>query len=86
MSKWWIGNSDTDPLEGATVVKVGDRVEMIGVMPDDPDPIPVGTRGTVEEIPPGTGQIWVDWDPDAEGRKRSLVLLVGDPYRVVRDE
>jgi hypothetical protein len=65
------------------MVKVGDRVEITGIMPNDPDPLPVGLRGTVEEIPPMMGQIWVDWDADSEGRKRSLILLVGDPFRVV---
>lgn len=64
--------------------KKGDRVEMTGIMPNDPDPIPVGMRGTVEEVVPAVGQIWVDWDADSEGRKRSLILLPTDPFRVVQ--
>ena len=67
------------------MVKVGDRVEITGLMPNDPDPLPIGLRGTVEEIPPHVGQLWVDWDVDAEGRKRTLVLLTTDPYRVVEE-
>lgn len=62
----------------------GDRVEMTGIMPNDPDPIPVGMRGTVIEVVRSVDQIWVDWDVDSEGRKRSLNLLPTDPFRVVK--
>ena len=31
------------------MVKAGDRVEMTGIMRDEPSPIPIGTRGTVTE-------------------------------------
>lgn len=64
-------------------VKPGDRVRMIGVMPNDPDPIPIGMEGTVEEVLPEVGQIWVDWDPDNQGRQRSLILLTNDPFQVI---
>jgi hypothetical protein len=44
-----------------------------GVMPDDPNPMPVGSTGTVTG---GNGeQIWVDWD-----NGRGLILLTTDPY------
>lgn len=33
-------------------------------MPDDPDPLPVGTTGTVVHANAATGQIIVDWDTD----------------------
>lgn len=56
----------------------GDRVEMTGVMPDDPAPLPVGTTGTVTDIHPEVGQILVDWDID-----RTLILLTSDPYRIL---
>jgi Domain of unknown function (DUF4314) len=65
-------------------VRQGDRVRIVGIMPNDPDPIPVGMEGTVEEVVPEVGQIWVDWDEDTEGRKRSLILLMNDPFEVVR--
>lgn len=68
----------SDPYRG---LKPGDRVRMTGRMPDDPDPIPVGTEGTVRELT-GTArfpQIDVDWD-----NGRSLFLLPTDPYRIVR--
>jgi hypothetical protein len=49
--------------------KVGDRIEMV-LMPDDPDPIPTGTQGTIDYVTdvdlgrpnrPYT-QIGVKWD------------------------
>lgn len=56
---------------------------MVGVMPNDPDPIPVGTEGTVtggsEPSFNMAGQIWVEWD-----NGRSLILLTTDPYTIVR--
>lgn len=63
---------------------VGRRIELIE-MPNDPDPIPKGTRGTVTGVV-HTGffgtQIWVDWDID-----RSLMLVVPpDTYRVIEEE
>lgn len=63
-------------------VAKGDRVEMVGVM-NDPDPLPVGLKGTVDEAFPNLNQIWVDWDEDDEGRTRSLILLFTDPFRVL---
>jgi Domain of unknown function (DUF4314) len=60
------------------MVQKGDRVRMTGIMPNDPDPIPVGMEGTVEEVVPEFNQIWVKWDGD-----RSLILLMDDPFMVV---
>lgn len=57
-------------------VNKGDRVEMTGVMANDPAPIEVGTRGTVTGG--NAAQIMVKWDTG-----RSLILLPEDPYRVV---
>jgi len=57
---------------------VGDRVRMVGLMPDDPDPIEVGTEGTVTGIGGSIGgrvQIFVEWDTS-----RSLILLDTDPF------
>lgn len=58
----------------------GTRVELTGPMNDDPDPIPVGSRGTATG---GNGsQLFVAWD---NGRT-TLMLLVGeDSYRVIRE-
>lgn len=64
--------------------QAGDRVRMTGAMPGDPDPIPVGTEGTVVEVMNvGTPieQIHVDWDIE-----RSLLLLPTDPFDVVDHE
>lgn len=50
---------------------------------DDPHPIPVGAEGTVDWVGQWTcdltRQIGVKWD-----NGRSLILLGGDPYRVIR--
>lgn len=60
----------------------GDRVVMVGLMPNDPCPIPVGTQGTVTEVNPhvfeGSQQIYVEWDDD-----RSLILLSTDPFEIL---
>lgn len=53
----------------------GDRVRITATMPDDPDPLPVGTTGTVIHANADTGQIIVDWDTN-----RSLILLTTDPF------
>ncbi len=62
-------------------VSVGDRVMITGYM-DDPDPIPIGVKGTVDYVGSWTSelteQIGVDWD---NGRK--LLLLSCDPYIVI---
>lgn len=67
--------------------KVGQRVELLA-MPNDPDPVPAGTRGKVTRISgphllPGDQNPWhqidVDWD---NGRTLSL-LTTKDRYRVV---
>lgn len=63
--------------------KPGDRVRMTGVMQNDPDPMPVGATGTVTEANPDVRQIYVDWDADEDGRKRSLILLMDDPFEVL---
>lgn len=55
---------------------------MRGLM-DDPDPIPVGTEGTVTGVW-GEGkmeQIGVEWDIQPS---RSLMLLPRDPFTVLK--
>lgn len=60
----------------------GDRIELVS-MPEDPDPIPAGSRGTVDEVVPVNWpgrdftQLWVTWDDG-----RSLIPCV--PPDVVR--
>ena len=67
-------------------IKVGTRIRM-GFMPDDPDPIPAGTLGTVRGsnpgLYPGDGDVlWVEWD-----NGRSLNVLVGvDYFDIVGEE
>jgi len=67
------------------IPSIGDRVRITGIMRGDPDPLPIGTTGTVRDINPdkfqGVYQIYVDWDID-----RSLILLSTDPYVVDRRE
>lgn len=66
-------------------VKPGDRVQITGLMPDDPDPIPIGSTGTVVRVN-SAGQADVDWDVanPKTGVKRQLMLLLDvDPYQVI---
>jgi hypothetical protein len=64
-------------------LKQGDRIELIS-MPNDPCPIPVGTKGTVEDcvsmkIGDSKWQVWVKWD-----NKRTLSLVVPpDKYKII---
>ena len=59
-----------------TSLQTGDRIRMIG-MPDDPDPIPPDTMGTVRSVKKhGAGrdawmQVDVNWD---NGRKLMLSM------------
>ena len=60
----------------------GDRVRVSGPM-DDPDPIPVGTEGTVRAIFNEGGeyeQYDIDWQTD---HPRRLMLLPTDPFDVI---
>lgn len=59
-------------------VQIGDRIRITGIMPDDPDPMPIGSTGTVDYI--GCGQLWVVWDP---GVDRHLMVLPTDPFEVI---
>lgn len=66
---------------------VGDRIQVVGIMRNDPDPIPVGTTGTVTYLAnEGTvlEQVHVDWDVSPDGRKRTLMLVPADYSIVVR--
>jgi len=49
----------------------GQRVRVDGPMPQDPDPVPPGTLGTVQYVD-DAGQIGVQWD-----NGRSLALIPG---------
>lgn len=51
-------------------VAVGKRIRLTR-MPNDPDPIPVGSEGTVTGG--NGGQMYVDWDCG-----RSLILIPGE--------
>lgn len=79
-----MGDEHVDVTEMArrrSTWKLGDRVELRR-MQDDPDPIPIGTRGTVSYIGPvrmGEQQIGVEWD---DGR-RLMVVLPFDSIRRV---
>ena len=57
----------------------GDRIRLLA-MPDDPDPIPAGSTGTVISATKGTfAQLEVDWD-----NGRTLALIPGvDQYEII---
>lgn len=66
-------------------VHAGDRVRMTGVMPGDPDPLPIGSEGTVQWVGTDLGQpfgrqIHVSWDD-----RRGLILLESDPFQIVEE-
>jgi len=59
----------------------GDRVELVH-MPDDPNPIEPGTRGTVTNVHQSVGIIGVRWD-----NGRGLNLVVGkDIYTKIAND
>ncbi len=62
------------------MVAIGDRIRLIA-MPDDPDPIPAGAKGTVLSVTDGPlGQIVVAWDDSA----RTLTLVPGvDHFEII---
>lgn len=67
-------------------VHVGDRVQITGVMPDEPNPVPVGTQGTVVGVNLWAQQADVKWDVvnPVTGKPRRLFLLLDvDPYQVI---
>lgn len=63
------------------IPKIGDRVRITGPM-DDPDPVPVGTGGTVDWVGGWesalTRQVGVTWDTGSR-----LILLADDPYVIL---
>lgn len=69
---------------------VGDRVRVVGILPDDPDPLPIGLEGTVTSVTPlewKFQQYGVSWESysDDLGRRhnRTLSLLVDDPFIIL---
>lgn len=61
--------------------RVGDRVKITGEL-DDPNPIPIGTEGTVNWLGQWTteltSQVGVLWDNGSR-----LIMLPHDPYTVI---
>jgi hypothetical protein len=71
---------------GRMLFEKGDRIEVTGPMVNEPDPIPVGSRGTVlytGNVGTPYEQVYVDWDESPDGWKRSLILIPED-YGIVR--
>lgn len=65
-------------------VKKGDRIELIA-MPEDPNPVPRGTRGTVTHVSrvgDAFTQISVEWDNGS----RLMLSCPPDRFRLVRSE
>jgi len=66
-------------LTGKKVIKVGDRIELIGIN-DSWAKLEKGLKGTVAKIEEDQDLIWIDWD---NGEK--LALLDGiDKFKVVK--
>jgi hypothetical protein len=62
-----------------TELRPGSRVQITGLMPHDPDPLPVGSTGTVQRADHSARQADVHWD-----NGRTLFLLIDvDPYEVI---
>lgn len=67
-------------------LKVGDRIELIS-MPNDPNPIPFGTKGTVKGVTPlsffgsDETQIVVNWD---NGRRLNLICPP-DQFKIINE-
>ena len=64
--------------------KVGDRVELVD-MPNDPAPIPVGERGTVQRVQSfgdGSAHVAVAWD---NGRRLNLCVPT-DRFKILEVE
>ena len=61
-------------------IRRGTRIRLIA-MPNDPDPIPPGSEGTVVDVTDGPlGQVTVDWDNST----RTLALIPGvDVFEVI---
>ena len=62
-----------------SMVKPGDKIKLLS-MPDDPDPMPVGSVGIVIAVTTGPfAQISVDWEDN-----RSLDLIPGvDRFEII---
>lgn len=64
---------------------IGNRVRITGVLPDDPNPLPIGTEGTVDWLGQWTSeltkQIGVKWDNGSR-----LILLHTDPFAVITQQ
>lgn len=63
-------------------VAIGDYVKVTKLLPGDPDPLPIGDTGIVENFVSISGlesQLWVKWNSG-----RSLSLLMSDPFIVYR--
>jgi hypothetical protein len=78
--------NEEQPMLMNQKVEAGTEIVMTGTMPNDPDPMPVGAKGTVIQVIDGHGnpdQILVAWDPETAGT-RSLILLGSDPFAVVK--
>lgn len=62
------------------MLRKGARIRLLS-MPDDPDPLPTGSTGTIESVTEGPlGQVWVRWDDSS----RLLALVPGvDRFEVI---
>jgi hypothetical protein len=78
-----VQKSDEQPNGEFRIPEVGTRIRLVA-MPDDPEPVPPGTTGTVTSVYrfADGAQVSVDWDPSAG---RSLCLWIPpDTYEEVQ--
>ncbi len=63
-------------------VKPGDRIELVA-MNDDPDPIPAGTRGTVQHVNQLSG--WSQFDVQWDNGRTLMLVTPEDRFRLIRN-
>jgi len=65
----------------------GDRIRLVA-MPDDPDPVPPGTTGTVTSVHPhGTGKnAWVQVEVAWDNGRKLMLAIPPDRFEVLSDD
>ncbi len=64
-------------------IQPGDRIVLLS-MPDDPDPVPVGTEGTVEDVNDVEPGAFTQVEVRRDNGRRLMLSMPPDEVRVVR--